>query len=247
MYKELEVNSLAELIEVAQLVETQSGSQLWFRGHHNHEWHLVPSAHRRNPLLEATVLNNFRMRAPAFRTDCPQHQDYASWLPLMQHYGLPTRLLDWTESLVVAAYFASSHPLVESPASIWMLDPGHLNQLSVGYLIPFLTDERVAPIIREAFGTRIDTKYQEAISVIAPRRDIRMMVQLGNYTIHRNSTPIENYPDASKFLTKVTIPPDSITAIRRDLSVCGIRHSSLFPDLSSLATELSEIIVIDDQ
>lgn len=246
MIREVEANSLSELIQAVHDAEQSDRSQLWFRGHSSHDWPLIPSAHRRPSVLEATFANHFRMRAPALRGDCPQHQDYAAWLPLMQHYGLPTRLLDWTESLIVAAYFASANIKCQTAATIWMLAPGKLNLNSVGNVIPFLTDDRIVPIIREAFGARCDSRYETAISVIAPRRDTRMMVQLGNYTIHRTPTAIEEYSNAGTYLTKIVIPKHSVQTIRKDLSVCGIRRSSLFPDLSNLAAELSEFQALDE-
>jgi len=57
---------------------------------------------------EAEFVEDFVRYAPAVAKDLPPPGDKAAWLVLMQHHGLPTRLLDWTESALVALYFVVS-------------------------------------------------------------------------------------------------------------------------------------------
>lgn len=236
-----EAHNLPDLIEAAHCAERKFDGQVWFRGHTKQEWKLVPTAHRRHAILESQFANHFRHRAPSLTSSCPEHKDYVSWLPLMQHYGLPTRLLDWTESLLVAAFFAIPCDKSTSNATIWILSPGNLNQESIGYFIPFLTDERVTPAVNAAFSGKQTNSSKDCIAVLAPHTDRRMAAQLGNYTIHGDRKALENHPNAEKFLAKIVIPSSSLDKVRDDLSVSGIRLSNLFPDLSNLAKEISEL------
>lgn len=236
-----EAHTLSDLVEAAHIAERRLGGQVWFRGHAQGDWKLVPSAHRRHPVLESQFAHHFRLRAPSLDTNCPGHKDYVSWLPLMQHYGLPTRLLDWTESLLVAAFFAIPPKPITSSSAIWLLAPGHLNEQSIGYLIPFLVDERVTPVVNEAFSGSTRPGNQHSVAVLAPRTDRRMAAQLGNYTIHGSREPLEAHPASSRFLARILIPAISHDRVKADLSVSGMRLSSLFPDLSNLAREISEI------
>lgn len=239
-----EANSLSDLLTAAHDADNHFGEQVWFRGHAQTGWQLVPSAHRRHSVLESQFAHHFRLRAPSLTTDCPGHKDYAKWLPLMQHYGLPTRLLDWTESLLVAAFFAVP-PKATSPFSeIWLLAPGALNQQSIGRVIPFLVDDRITPLITAAFSGKTSPEDQKSVAVFAPRTDRRMAAQLGNYTIHGVRNPLETHPASSQFLARVLIPATALNKIRADILISGTRRSLLFPDLSNLAMEIAEIEAI---
>lgn len=82
---------------------------------------------------ENRLLQNFRAKAPIYgQMRTPVRGDQDQWLFLAQHYGLPTRLLDWTEGLCIALYFA----LLEKEPVVWMLDPIKLCQISTEDKIP---------------------------------------------------------------------------------------------------------------
>lgn len=241
-------SSIADLMEVGKSAENEFREMPWFRGHASSNWSLVPSAHRRHPVLETQFAQHFRMRAPSISRNCPAHADTAAWLPLMRHYGLPTRLLDWSESILVAAYFAIDiAPTTES--AIWVLSPGALNETSIGRFIPFLTDERVKPLVSDAFGTKIGHVAPSSLAAFAPRTDQRMAAQLGNYTIHGTRDPLEQHKQSGSFLRRVLIPASAVPTLRRELSLAGVRASALFPDLESLAREISDLRAIgaDDE
>ena len=84
---------------------------LWFRGQYDFDWLLQPSVFRTKTDLtpesehydELDIFVHMQLRAPEYR---PTHRSTFDWLCLLQHYSLPTRLLDWSESILFALYFS---------------------------------------------------------------------------------------------------------------------------------------------
>ena len=78
-----------------------------YRGAADKDWRLVPSLNRvcaHDLSLEQAVIRSFRKYGYA---DLAQYTGFWQLLPVAQHYGLPTRLLDWSYSPLVAAHFAT--------------------------------------------------------------------------------------------------------------------------------------------
>ncbi|MCX9155753.1 FRG domain-containing protein [Niveibacterium sp. 24ML] len=107
---------------------------LWFRGHERASYRLVPGLLRPNagsaPVDEVSLTRHFRALNPdAVPAGTP---DFAA-LVTMQHYLAPTRLLDWTENLLVALFFAVRDPQLDESgedAALWILNARRLNYYS---------------------------------------------------------------------------------------------------------------------
>jgi hypothetical protein len=160
----------------------------------------------------------------------------------MQHYGLPTRLLDWTESALVAAFFVVSNPKRnEEPGALWALLPSRLNKaegLPKGLYSP--TSREVSPLYRPPFQD-VDDVVRVA-GVLAPEKDIRMLVQLGTHTVHGSACrPVDEHPKADQFLRKWIVPAAAKPNLRTELAGFGIKSAALFPDLQHLADDLAAL------
>ncbi len=96
-----------------------------YRGTADRQWDLIPSLNRvcaHDLSLEAHVFRQFRKYG---YTDLAEYSGFWSLLPVAQHHGLPTRLLDWTYSPMVAAHFATENTdYYDRDGVIWCLDVG---------------------------------------------------------------------------------------------------------------------------
>jgi FRG domain len=100
---------VGDLINLVRERIAEDGRILWFRGHRSANWEVVPAIWREikyTAAQERDLTNRFSTRAATRHQALPGYDDLPTWLSLMQHYGLPTRLLDWSRSPLVAAYFA---------------------------------------------------------------------------------------------------------------------------------------------
>jgi len=219
--------------------------RIWWRGQSKlcSEWELKPSIYRKDfsHLSERNVCADFIARAPTrYSGRCPSLAENASWLILMQHYGVPTRLLDWTESLLVALYFAvSEHDC--APGVLWALSPYLLNynQIKMATILnPHA--ESSDPLFRSAYSPEDKCKPTPKVvaAVMAPHEDLRVLVQQSAFTVHNRSDALDELLKGTGSLLSVEIPVEQKRKCRTYLQKLGIRISTLFPDLEHLAQDI---------
>src|SRR5215213_10888066 len=122
--------TLPRWTDFIDLVQKEFSAPCWlFRGQCDARWglqSLFERAYRTiDPELWAPLerysMEAFRRRFHLFDSNPPSDDDALEWLALMQHHGAPTRLLDWTRSPYVAAYFALDGDFGEAPA-VWLIN-----------------------------------------------------------------------------------------------------------------------------
>ena len=122
----------------------------WFRGSSNIDYGLLPGIIWREAMdREGTYVHNFLVRYQAY-TDKSVSNPWERYA-LMQHHGLPTRLLDWTSSPLNAIFFAlNQDPDKNTDRVIWMLDPRSFNKYFHD------SESIICPAVLESTEIRID-------------------------------------------------------------------------------------------
>jgi hypothetical protein len=200
---------------------------------------------------ESNLLIAFRNQAPPRCPVTPSWDNKPAWMTLAQHYGVPTRLLDWTASPLAAAFFAvweEKHD--DKDGVIWALDPAIMNKRCAGKfrgraVATLITMDSFPAIdlVNDAFEERQSRPLAVAIS--PAHCDLRMLVQQAYFTIHGNNRPLEElYVEADgvtqPHLQRYVVPACSKACLRDQLDQAGVKRASLFPDLSALAAYLRD-------
>ena len=124
----VKVESLADVFFRVDEVASSLGHLPWWRGCGDAKYRLIPSVHRREDTgYEMNVAHRFRLQGGSREANCPAREDLLEWLFLMQHSRCPTRLLDWSESPLVALFFAVCNPDDGIDGALWALDAGSFN------------------------------------------------------------------------------------------------------------------------
>lgn len=254
--------TLSEFMEIIESIQNNSGLYLWYRGSSNSNYELIPSLYRHRykkskielAELEHQLMTQFRLRSiPYVKNNFNDPWDLTFF---MQHYGIPTRLLDWTENPLTALHFA----LINSPhirrkreniiiytqdAIVWVLNPREWNQFALshqsfsgGVLTP--GDEAL-----KGYKPELDFSIMNnfPVAIHGARNSPRIVAQQGVFTIFgQNTSPMEIIFEVSGFpenaLKKIILEKQNIERIRNALLINGVTESVVFPDLEGLSQEI---------
>ncbi|MEP2772368.1 MAG: FRG domain-containing protein [Fulvivirga sp.] len=152
------------------------------------------------------------------------------WLALAQHHGLPTRLLDWSYSALVALWFA-----VERPPN--KTEDGDLENGVVWVLLGEVDDFRTNTDEVDPLSNKITKIFR---STVVSRR---ISSQSGLFTVHKiNSNGkmirFETNREFKNKLHKLIIPHSEFSAIRKQLHILGVNNSTIFPDIDGFCRHL---------
>lgn len=258
--KEIRLHSLGELIDAVTPAEPdpRSGRRRdtgVYRGVSDIERSLLTSLDRLGGVepahtkveLEEHILRNFMRYSRPHLASSPVND----WEVLVsaQHHGVPTRLLDWTYSPLVAAHFATldtSHP---RDRVIWRLDWQRVHRR---FGLPELSLQ--IDDVARTFGTdgepftpwrlfsRGRKEREFACMIEPPSLDARIVAQAAVFTLSTDRTrSFDDFlrdHDLGDALTRYLIPAEEASRFRDQLDLVGMDERRLFPDLDGVAAEI---------
>jgi hypothetical protein len=270
-----QASSTAEYLEAIRKIRStwnptrEEPEELWFRGQERQEFQLQPGLYR--PQIrdlgyhEPSIIRVFENLGRSYVRKRPNNA--WEWYFLAQHYRLPTRLLDWTESALAALYFAvaaywqqadkrdlasaigtTDPPLFDKASpTVWLLDAGSLNQYSVGKDMLFgVPKDELALYLptKPAHPPATAVPPTRPVAVYPPRQNPRIVAQQGMFTLHGDDDlPIDTLADAHDpagtiHLAYVQFDRTRLASLVDELILCGVGRLALFPELDSVAEHI---------
>jgi len=286
----IEIGTVSEMLSVLERLQFQfshsaKGNSFVFRGHQNASYSLIPGVYRHfketqharlmdasyNGLIysanENEMLEHFKKEAGGILCSVTQSDDF-TWLQYAQHYGVPTRLLDFTANPLVALYFCCQN---EQPCdgAVWVLNSHtYLRWMNKDSFCAVygeeLTRENIyKAIIRNMIGYVDDdperVEMMRPVQFIPAYIDQRMAAQSSRFLLWgADKRPLEEMITASeemnlssdgiacriaddtRFLSKLIIPNLCKHDILRALELLGISEKTVFPGLDGIGRYIEQ-------
>ena len=255
MAKISEITSIKDLLEIVDdsklTKEYHSHLRIWFRGHSDNSWQLMPGVYRANFICadeekrlnkEQHLFQDFRVFSAGMRKGT---EDNSELYFLQQHYGMPTKLLDWSNQPLAALFFAASGHY-DKDGELFLMDAYQLAKDQTIKDKKGNTYQGIAtgrnPVVIEQLSPITQwgdlTDFSDFILPVRPDHfDKRMSLQRSCFTFHvhtrKELTVKENHS-----LQRYVIPKDAKPGIMKELALLGIDHFNIYGDLENLARTL---------
>lgn len=234
-------------------------SKMWYRGQSNYNWHLIPKIQRIKKKngdkitekelreYERGFSTRFQIKASQMLREHPDFDNYPAWLTLMRHHEVPTRLLDWSLSPLVALYFAIEEHKMQNDACVWVLNPRALNEcehVNKGDRNPYvytMAHRTVHKLISSAFKKE-DNEKDKICACYPIEHYGRVYNQQSAFTVHNTLRVLDTLDNIyeKNILYKVIIPRECIPKLKEQLKMCNFTQSYMYPDLDHLSNEVCE-------
>ena len=224
---------------------------LWFRGQEQTSWDLRPKIYRPDcpGKFEREITRDFRQNTATYLDAQSRHG--IDLLFTMQHYSAPTRLLDWSESYLIALYFAvESHARNTTDGRVWILRPRALNRKTCNIdTVPMPLEFNFDSYLLDTSPPNLrDISATAPIAIKANRNNVRIIAQQGQFTIHGSDpTALNNLTNHTDYLDYIDIDGTAKKDIYTSLVQAGISRSRVFPELEYIAQDITEKYTLMDK
>lgn len=259
----LPVKHLDDYLKCIRLTTTDSS---WFRGQSKEYSNLIPKIYRNIQesdvdhilVKERKYFLEFKRRAKSLVNPFPDHDDW-SWYFLIQHYGGPTRLLDWTSNAAVALFMAldTDRDSLENPI-VYTLSPtvlsdyaykdlGKENDKKGSVLYP---GEDVTNNWISNLNNGNDGIPDSPIALLPAYSDTRIIAQKSCFTLFgkrvngfvKDNNEILCPCCEKKIIHRIIIDGSKKESLRKELSKIGVTSETVYPGLEGLNKDIFQEI-----
>ena len=241
-----------------EFVTLTSACDGWaFRGLPDADWQLISSLSRYLHSFvpdrqwwrqrEERALRIFRRKAHIYLPDAGMLDDDLRCLALMQHHGAPTRMINFTKSPFVAAFFALNQ--ATRSAAVFALDTPTLWRAAPRF-DSSLRRETIDPRVPGNFERYFANNNKDIVWIGEPEAmDRRLVAQSGTFVVpgvldKPLDAIIAQYASGPALLRKFVLPPSIRTEAMLSLYRMNITHATLFPDLDGLGRSIGHELEI---
>ena len=248
------LESVQEYLDVTQYLRQLFDVEMpWYRGVSHSKYDLIPKVYRdhlwnRHENFEWWLFGDFNHRARPFIRD---HHLYSlwDWYFTMQHYGLPTRLIDWTEGSLIALYFAVRKPENTYTPSVYFMNPYWFDEFvyekdKLEGMVYNTEDNIISKELRSYLLSYLgggEEIPKQPLCIEPPSINYRIQAQKSVFTIHGtliNPFKILARDNEKAQIVKIRFATKKAEYIKCQLYKIGITEGTLFPDLEGLARDI---------
>ncbi|MCI1740637.1 MULTISPECIES: FRG domain-containing protein [unclassified Pseudomonas] len=242
------ISNLTEFLNHIEISIEQNPGPRWFRGAGDYSHGLSPSLFRHpdvkngsiDPIeLEGRVIARLKQTSPPFLSAPPVTP--LDWMFMAQHFGVPTRLLDWSENPFIALYFALSSSKGNNTPCVWLLDPLQWTKQALNNInLPRIPDPADNATVRFIESLTDDLAPRtDPIAIYSNHTNPRIVAQRGTFTLFgRGLTAMENTTYAKSCITCLIVADQVKQELFKKILSIGYTHSVIYPDLSGLGSEI---------
>lgn len=266
------INSLAKYVELMERIGSNATTK-WFRGQSVCDYRLSPSALRSvyaiedqkgnkisPPVLEDTCSGSSNLGAflpvdqmvAEFREKAEQFLEYGAstnieWECIAQHYGIPTRVLDWTTNAINALFFAVEdcsvgqtkdndiknffdlHGFGSGGGAVFVINPLEINKITV----PIKDFDKNLKVLDAIEDTKVLETclhgYYPPVCFSGFNKEKRISRQAGNFSSQGILLqPMDFISSLQEKIIKIFIPYSAYESIRHQLGGLGITHDTMY-------------------